>query len=37
MDLTPLVEDEKLDVLEYTMGFLRRFEKEVRDRFARLG
>ena len=37
MDLTPLVEDEGLDVLEYTMGFLRRFEKEVRDRFARLG
>jgi LmbE family N-acetylglucosaminyl deacetylase len=37
MDLTPLVEDEKLDVLDYTLGFLRRFEKEVRDRFARLG
>ncbi len=36
MDLTPLVEDEKLDVLEYTLGFLRRFENEVRDRFARL-
>jgi hypothetical protein len=37
MDLTPLVEDETLDVLDYTLGFLRRFEKEVRDRFARLG
>ncbi|HUL76635.1 MAG TPA: PIG-L family deacetylase [Vicinamibacteria bacterium] len=36
MDLTPLVEDEKLDVLEYTLGFLRRFEGEVRDRFSRL-
>jgi len=37
MDLTPLVEDERLDVLDYTLGFLRRFESEVRDRFARLG
>jgi LmbE family N-acetylglucosaminyl deacetylase len=36
MDLTPLVEDETLDVLDYTLGFLRRFENEVRDRFARL-
>jgi LmbE family N-acetylglucosaminyl deacetylase len=36
MDLTPLVEDEKLDVLDYTLGFLRRFEGEVRDRFSRL-
>jgi hypothetical protein len=36
MDLTPLVEDEKLDVLDYTLGFLRRFENEVRDRFSRL-
>ena len=37
MDLTPLVEDDTLDVLDYTLGFLRRFENEVRDRFARLG
>ena len=37
MDLTPLAEDDKLDVLDYTLGFLRRFESEVRDRFARLG
>jgi LmbE family N-acetylglucosaminyl deacetylase len=37
MDLTPLVEDDKLDVVEYTMGFIRHFEKEVRDRHARLG
>ncbi|HXK11569.1 MAG TPA: PIG-L family deacetylase [Vicinamibacteria bacterium] len=36
MDLTPVVEDEKLDVLDYTLGFLRRFEGEVRDRFSRL-
>lgn len=37
MDLTPLVEDDSLDVLEYTLSFLRRFEKEVRDRHVRLG
>ena len=37
MDLTPLVQDEKLDVLDYTLGFLKRFENEVRDRFKRLG
>jgi LmbE family N-acetylglucosaminyl deacetylase len=37
MDLTPVVADDKLDVLEYTLGFLKRFENEVRDRFARLG
>jgi LmbE family N-acetylglucosaminyl deacetylase len=36
MDLTPLVEDETLDVLDYTLGFLRRFEGEVKDRFSRL-
>jgi len=36
MDLTPLAEDDKLDVLDYTLGFLRRFEGEVRDRFSRL-
>jgi LmbE family N-acetylglucosaminyl deacetylase len=37
MDLTPLVEDETLDVLDYTLGFLRRFESEVRERHTRLG
>jgi LmbE family N-acetylglucosaminyl deacetylase len=36
MDLTPLAEDDNLDVLDYTLGFLRRFESEVRDRFSRL-
>jgi LmbE family N-acetylglucosaminyl deacetylase len=36
MDLTPLLEDDGLDVLDYTLGFLRRFESEVRDRFSRL-
>jgi hypothetical protein len=36
MDLTPLVEDDTLDVLGYTLSFLRRFEDEVRDRFRRL-
>lgn len=37
MDLTPLVEDDALDVFEYTLGLMRRFEDEVRDRLARLG
>ena len=36
MDLTPLVEDDSLDVLDYTLSFLKRFEVEVRDRFRRL-
>jgi len=32
MDLTPLVLDEQLDVTEYVMGFIQRFEKDVRQR-----
>jgi LmbE family N-acetylglucosaminyl deacetylase len=36
MDLTPLVEDDDLDVLDYTLAFLSRFESEVKDRFSRL-
>jgi LmbE family N-acetylglucosaminyl deacetylase len=36
MDLTPLVEDDSLDVLDYTLSFLERFEDEVRARHARL-
>lgn len=36
MDLTPLVEDDALDVFEYTRGLIRSFEDEVRDRLARL-
>lgn len=37
MDLTPLVVDDSIEVLDYTLTFLRRFENEVRDRHARLG
>ncbi len=37
MDLTPLVEDDRLDVFEHARGFIRRFEDEVRDRLQRLG
>jgi LmbE family N-acetylglucosaminyl deacetylase len=37
MDLTPLVEDDTLDVFAYTQRLIRRFEDEVRDRIARLG
>ena len=37
MDLTPLVEDDRLDVFEHARGFMQRFEGEVRDRLRRLG
>jgi hypothetical protein len=36
MDLTPLAEDDALDVFAYTQSLIRRFENEVRDRLARL-
>jgi LmbE family N-acetylglucosaminyl deacetylase len=36
MDLTPLVEDDALDVFAYAQGLIRKFEDEVRDRLARL-
>jgi LmbE family N-acetylglucosaminyl deacetylase len=36
MDLTPLVENDALDVFAYTQGLIRTFEDEVRDRLARL-
>jgi LmbE family N-acetylglucosaminyl deacetylase len=36
MDLTPLAEDDALDVFAYTQSLIRRFEDEVRDRLARL-
>jgi len=36
MDLTPLVEDDALDVFAYTQRLIRSFEDEVRDRLARL-
>jgi hypothetical protein len=34
--LTPLVEDEQLDVGEYVDGFIQRFAKEVSSRIAKL-
>jgi len=36
IDLTPLVEDEQLEVGEYVDGFIQRFAKEVSSRIARL-
>jgi hypothetical protein len=36
IDLTPLVEDERLDVGEYVDGFIHRFAKEVSSRIAKL-
>lgn len=35
MDLTPLVEDDSLDVHEYTLGYVRRLEQDVADRLRR--
>ncbi len=35
MDLSPLVADESLDILEYVVGFIRRTENEIRDKLAR--
>jgi hypothetical protein len=29
MDLTPLIQDAPLDVLEYVQGFIQRFAKDV--------
>jgi len=38
MDLTPLIADDRLDVIEYVTGSIRRFEADVRNRIAaRLG
>jgi len=34
MDLTPLVRDPKLDPAEYVMGYIKRFEEEVRKRIS---
>jgi len=35
MDLTPLVENEALDVVDFTMGFVERFSKSVREMLER--
>ena len=38
MDLTPLVADPSLDIVEYVLGFIRRFESDVRNKLTnRLG
>jgi hypothetical protein len=37
IDLTPLVEDEKLDPAEYILGFIDRFQRDVSTRLAKLG
>jgi hypothetical protein len=36
IDLTPLIEDEQLNVGEYIDGFINRFAKEVSSRIAKL-
>ncbi len=38
MDLTPLAQDDSLDIVEYTIGFIRKFENDVRGKLShRLG
>jgi hypothetical protein len=37
VDLTPLVENEKLDPVEYILGFIDRFRSDVCTRLAKLG
>ena len=34
MDLTPLILDDTLDIIEYVLGFIRRFEADVRSKLA---
>jgi len=36
LDLTPLVQDEKLDVGQYVQGFIERFAQEISSRIAKL-
>ncbi|MDZ4287462.1 MAG: PIG-L family deacetylase [Prosthecobacter sp.] len=35
MDLTPLVADDSLDIQEYTLGYVRRLEKDVAERLSK--
>lgn len=34
MDLTPLIQDDTLDVIEYVTGYIQRFEADVRSKLA---
>lgn len=36
MDLSPLVQDDKLDLVEYTVGFIKRFEADVRAKLGKI-
>ena len=35
MDLTPLVEDDQIDVEEYTLAYVRRLEADVAQRMRK--
>jgi len=37
MDLTPLIEDDSIDSLEYTIAHIERLSNDVEDRFGRVG
>lgn len=36
MDLTPLIEDDKLDITTYVVNYIERFKKDVSDRIAKM-
>jgi LmbE family N-acetylglucosaminyl deacetylase len=36
IDLTPLIEDEKLDIIEYITGYIDRFKQDVKDRLIKV-
>jgi len=35
LDMTPLMNDPKLDVIEYTLGFVERLKQDIADRLKR--
>jgi len=35
MDLTPLVDDPSLDIVEFVLGFIHRFEADVRNKLIK--
>jgi len=36
IDLTPLIEDDKLSIIEYIKGYIAKFEKDVTDKLSKL-
>ena len=36
IDLSPLAQDDSIDLIEYTCGFIKRFEADVRARVGKI-